>query len=166
MSKVKIDYTGWEYYRDLVSPYGEAMEDYYLYSYEYQYVYSDEIIGLTHGTVLSQEKLDDLYDSIMQQGYFYERYEDLHLVYLPNKRYTVCTGGNHRPYLAKLLGIKKIMAYVEILIPKSIITEAEIEECEEILKEEGVNVNTSNPYFYRLCEKYNLLPPKMKVRIT
>lgn len=165
MDKIKIDYTGWEFYQDLIRAYGNQMEDYYLYFHGCPYVYSDEIIGLSYEGVLSQEKLDRLYHSIMQQGYQYERYQDLHLVYLPNKKYTVATGGNHRPYLAKLLGIKRIIGLVDILIPKSILTEDEIEECESILEEEGLDLHTSDPYFHELCKKYGLLPPRLKVNI-
>lgn len=55
---------------------------------------------------------------------------------------------------------------VEILIPKNLLADEQILECEKILDEEGIDVHTRNPYFYKLCEEYDLLPPKMKIRIS
>ncbi|MBD7939054.1 hypothetical protein H9655_18615 [Cytobacillus sp. Sa5YUA1] len=166
MGEVRVDYTGWEYYDQLIKQYGEQNEDYYIYFYGYKSVYVDEIKGLSYEGVLRQKKLDRLYQSIKKYGYLCERYRDLHLIYLPNKTYTVATGGNHRPYLAKLLEIKKIIGMVEILIPKNLLADEQILECEKILDEEGIDVHTRNPYFYKLCEEYDLLPPKMKIRIS
>ena len=166
MSNIKIDYTGWGFHLDMIKKYAKNDDDYYLYEYKCNYAYTDEIVGLSYRGVLRQEKLDRLYDSIKEHGYYYDRYQDLHLVYLPDKTYTVSSGGNHRPYLAKMMGIKKVMAYIEILIPKNILTDQEIKRCEEIIEEEGFDLNYSNPYFYGLCEKYDLLPPKLKVRVN
>lgn len=166
VEEVKIDYTDWVFYEEQINQYGEQNEDYYIYFYGYESAYVDEIKGLSRKGVLSQRKLERLYQSIKKNGYLYERYRDLHLLYLPDKTYTVASGGNHRPYLAKLLNIKKIMGLIEILIPKNLLNYEEILECEKILGEEEPDLHNKDPYFYQLCEKYDLLPPKMKIRIN
>lgn len=154
--RIKIDYNGWGFYRDIVKKYG----DYYLYYYGDHIVYVDDIIGLSYKGVLSQEKLDILYKSIKENGYYFKLYSDLHLVLMPNGKYSVSSGGNHRPYLAKKLGIKKIMCISEILIPKSLLTDEQISKCEEIDP-----VNTEHPYLQQLCAEYDLLPKQMRVNI-
>jgi len=167
MNNIKIDYTGWKFFRDVVGKYGGwGQEDnYYLYEHGCKMVVVDEIVGLSFPNVLSQQKLDRLYHSIKKHGYYIDRYQDLHLVYTPDKVYTVSSGGNHRPYLAKHLGIKRIKAYVEILIPKTMLTNKERNECDRILSESEPNVNTDHPYFYELCKKYDLIPSEIKIRI-
>lgn len=155
--KIEIDYSGWKFYDDIVREYG----DYYYYDYGVNTVYVDDIIGLSYEGVLSQEKLDRLSKSIKENGYYFKRYQDLHLVLMPNGFYSVCSGGNHRPYLAKKLGIKKIKCAMEILIPKNILTEEQIKKCEDIDP-----VNTDHPYFRQLCEEYNLLPKQMRVNLN
>lgn len=154
--KVDIDYNGWQFYDDLVKGYGE----YYLYHYGDHTVYVEDIVGLSYEGVLSQEKIERLYESIKKDGYYFERYADLHLVLLPNKKYSVCTGGNHRPYIAKKFGMKKIKCNAEILIPKNYLSEEEIAICEEIDP-----VNSDHDYFRMLCEAYDLMPSKMRINI-
>jgi hypothetical protein len=166
-SNVKIDYTGWKFYRDIIGKYcgDDGESNYYLYDYDCRLVHSDEIVGLSFPNVLRQEKLNRLYRSIKRNGYYFDRYQDLHLVYTPDKIYTVASGGNHRPYLARMLNIKRIKAFVEILIPKDMLTQEELNECERILNEMEFNVNTDHPYFYELCKKYDLIPSEIKIRI-
>jgi len=151
---IKIDYTGWNFYRDIVQQYG----DYYLYNYGDKTVYVEDIVGLSYEGVLSQEKLDRLDKSIKENGYKFKLYQDLHLVLMPNSQYSVSSGGNHRPYLAKKLGIKKIKGMVEILIPKRILTEEQIRKCEEINP-----IYTDHSYLRQLCEVNNLLPKNVRI---
>ena len=154
---IKIDYTGWRFYPDIVKEY----ENYYFYDYGEHTVYVSDIIGLSYEGVLSQEKLNRLYESIKVNGYYFKRYSDLHLVLMPDGKYSVCSGGNHRPYLAKKLGIKKIKCVIEILIPKNILTKKQIKKCEEIDP-----IHTDHPYFRQLCEEYNLLPKQMRINLN
>lgn len=153
---IKIDYTGWKFYREIVQDYGE----YYLYYYGDHTVYVDDIVGLSYKGVLSQEKLDRLYHSIKENGYYFKLYRDLHLVLMPNGQYSVSSGGNHRPYLAKKLGIKKIKCVSEILIPKNLLNKEQMRKCEEVNP-----VNTDHPYFRQLCEEYDLLPKQIRVNL-
>ncbi|GKU80789.1 hypothetical protein [Niallia sp. NCCP-28] len=83
------------------------------------------IIGLTFPTkkIKSDAKLTDLRKSVELKGWNDRSPADLHLFLLPNGKYTVATGGNHRSYLSNKLEIPKIQAMVSILIPEKYMTE-------------------------------------------
>ncbi|PKG23832.1 hypothetical protein [Niallia nealsonii] len=83
------------------------------------------IIGLTFPTreIKNDNKLTDLRKSVELKGWNDKSPADLHLFLLPNGKYTVATGGNHRSYLSNKLEIPKIKAMVTILIPEKYITE-------------------------------------------
>ena len=162
---VEINYDGWKFYNEMMAKYGEYGENHFIYDYGYEMVNVDAIKGLSYPGVLRQEKLDRLYHSVKRKGYLFTRCRDLHLYCLPDRTYTVCTGGNHRPYLAKHLNIKKIRASIEIVIPTELLTNKEVKACKKILEASEVGVDTTHPYFLELCERYNLIPSSVKVNI-
>lgn len=153
---LRIDYTGWQFFADLAKRYNGNYYKYDLGGYE---VSVRNIIGLSYEGVLKEEKLKRLYQSIKKNGYIYDdfSYKDLNIVRFPDGMYSVCEGGNHRPYLAKQLGIEEIKAYVSILIPKELLTEEQIELCESI--ETG---DFTNPILEQICRELQLLP-KLKL---
>lgn len=155
---MNIDYSGWQFYADLVQLYHD---DYYKYDIGRCAVDVDDIVGLSNGGVLREEKLQALYKSISREGYKYEgnSYMDLNLVSFPDGTYSVCEGGNHRPYVAKQLGIDEILAYVSVLIPKEMLTATQIELCESI--EIG---DFRNPILEKICRDLQLLPKQKLIR--
>jgi hypothetical protein len=98
-----------------------------------------KILGLCHPSkeVKNDSKMQELRDSVNINGWNDKCPHDLHLYYLPNKKFTVATGGNHRSYLSNELNIPKIQAYVTIVLPFTIIPEELIAKLEYLyLKEE------------------------------
>jgi hypothetical protein len=84
-----------------------------------------KILGLCHPVkkVKSDSKIQRLRESVTKNGWNDEHPRDLHLYYLPNKKFTVSTGGDHRSYLSNELNIPKIQAYVTIVLPFNVIPE-------------------------------------------
>ena len=147
----QIDYTGWKFFADVVKEYKE--DGYYLYDYGHHEIDVDKIIALSYDGVLNKEKLERLNDSIKQNGYIYKGFQDINLYKFPDGFYSVCHGGNHRPYLAKQLGIKRIMAQYSILIPKTLLSKKQIEICESL--EIG---DLTNEKLKKICIDVGLLP--------
>ncbi|AMV11553.1 hypothetical protein [Parageobacillus sp. G301] len=155
---MKIDYTGWNFFEELIKPYNNQ---YFYYNYGICLVEVKDIIGLSYKGVLDQEKLLRLHESIKKNGYQFRNYSDLHLVRFPNGKYSVCMGGNHRPYLAKKLGIRHIKANVDILIPKEMLSEEQLQICNDIEIDD-----LSNPKLKQICKELRLLPNQQPLKIN
>ncbi|MGN7170839.1 hypothetical protein ACTHSJ_33765 [Paenibacillus cellulositrophicus] len=80
-----------------------------------------DIIGLSlrPEDIANDNKMKRLRRSVEINGWKDYFPGDLHLYLTPEGKYTVCTGGNHRPYLADELGIPAIEADVDVIIPKN-----------------------------------------------
>lgn len=81
-----------------------------------------DIIGLSlwpPRKLLSDKKMAWLKEQVKKNGWHDPHPETLDLYLLPNRKYIVSYGGNHRPVLANKLGIYEIQTNVEIIIPKS-----------------------------------------------
>lgn len=90
-----------------------------------QTVCTKDIIGLSlrPSEIANDNKMKQLKQSVASNGWKDVSPNDLHLYLTPNGKYTVCTGGNHRSYLASELRIHSIEASVEVVIPKGKISE-------------------------------------------
>ncbi|MBY3618605.1 hypothetical protein HGO21_03505 [Acinetobacter sp. CUI P1] len=90
-----------------------------------QTVSTEDIIGLSlrPSDIVNDDKMKRLRQSVATKGWIDEFPMDLHLYLTPDVKYTVCTGGNHRTYLADELRIPSIEALVDVVIPKSRISE-------------------------------------------
>jgi hypothetical protein len=99
-------------------------------------------LSLTEQEVLYSGKLERLKKSISEEGWIDKSPGDLHLLLLPNGYYSVCSGGNHRTYIANLIGIPKIKASVTLVIPNELINEEVINRIEEINVEKSSNFQT------------------------
>ncbi|MEK3917209.1 hypothetical protein [Paenibacillus sp. FSL H7-0331] len=75
-----------------------------------QVVYPTEIVALSRE--LSPRKLKRLHLSVMENGWQDICPADLSLLKIPDGRYAVDDGGNHRAYISNELGIKEIKASV------------------------------------------------------
>lgn len=85
----------------------------------------DDIIGLSLpvSKIRNSEKMKELRVSVKQKGWIDDDSEDLHLYRLPDGKYTVASGGNHRIFLSHQIDKQKINAMVSLLIPESYIPE-------------------------------------------
>ncbi|WP_229754430.1 hypothetical protein [Priestia megaterium] len=92
------------------------------------------IKGLAHDNVLSEEKLNRLLKSIETHGYVTtgSSHVDINLTLFPSCEFYVGAGGNHRPYLAKKLGITIIRVVVDVCIPLNLLTEEQLQHFESI----------------------------------
>ncbi|KQU19849.1 hypothetical protein CN395_02280 [Priestia megaterium] len=120
-----IEYTGWKFYDDYTEIYGRNYLTHHVGS---MLVPVSRIKGLTHENVLSEEKLSRLLKSIETHGYVTtgSSHMDINLTLFPNGEFCVGNGGNHRPYLAKKLGITIIRAIVDVCIPLDLLTDEQI----------------------------------------
>ncbi|MUV38767.1 hypothetical protein JNUCC1_02638 [Lentibacillus sp. JNUCC-1] len=84
-----------------------------------------DIIGLSlnPNKIKNDEKMKKLKSSVYANGWTNESPFTLHLCKLPNGKYTVSNGGNHRAYLSNKLKTPHIQALVTIIIPKNLIPE-------------------------------------------
>jgi hypothetical protein len=83
-------------------------------------IHPKDIIGLSlpEKQIKNDHKMLKLRELVSNNGWNDPHPSDLHLYHLPNGKFTVCSGGNHRSFLANELMIPKIKAYVTILIPR------------------------------------------------
>lgn len=88
-------------------------------------VHTGDIIGLSlrPEDIANDHKMKRLRQSVATKGWKDDFPIDLHLYLTPDGKYTVCTGGNHRSYLADELRIPVIEALVDVIIPKVKISE-------------------------------------------
>lgn len=128
---MKIEYTGWRFYDNYTEIYGR---NYLIHHAGSMLVPVSRIKGLTHDNVLSVEKLNRLLKSIENHGYVTTSspHMDINLTLFPNGDFCVSNGGNHRPYLAKKLGITIIRAVVDVCIPLNLLTDEQIQYFESI----------------------------------
>jgi hypothetical protein len=96
-------------------------------------------LSLSEQEVLNSGKLERLRESITKVGWVDYSPGDLHLILFPNGYYSVCSGGNHRTYLANKLGIPKIKASVTLIIPNELINKEIINKIERIRAENRKN---------------------------
>jgi len=85
----------------------------------------EDIVGLTLpvSKVKNGEKLKELRHSVKRLGWKDDCPADIHLLRLPNGKYTVASDENHRILLSNQMDIPKIKAMVSLLIPESYIPE-------------------------------------------
>lgn len=138
-----------------------------------------DIIGLLFPVkeIKNDEKIQRLRQLVNSNGWDDKTPSDLHLYFLPNGKFTVATGGNHRSYLSNELNIPKIKAYVTILLPinsipevvkskveyfwlKESIYEKEATEINKYLQEKGFRRNKYE-HETKLYENYCDLADKM-----
>lgn len=88
------------------------------------YVKTEEIIALSlwpPEKVATDEKMVRLIDKVKREGWNDPFPQTINLYKIPNGKYIVGEGGNHRPMLASELGISEILANVCIVIPEDFI---------------------------------------------
>lgn len=97
-----------------------------------------DIIGLSLNAneIKNDDKMKRLRSSVYLKGWTNQSPVDLHLFKLPNGKYTVCSGGNHRAYLSNELKIPQIKAKVSIIIPVKQIPEETKSNIEYLLLKE------------------------------
>lgn len=116
-----------------------------------QKVHTKDIIGLglRPRDIANDNKMKRLRQSVATKGWKDESPIDLHLYLIPEGKYTVCSGGNHRPYLADKLHIPSIEAAVDVVIPKGKITEDTAKAIEALRRNYQIlehEANTFNHY--------------------
>ena len=91
-----------------------------------RFIDPDKIIGfsLSESKILDSGKLPILEEKISEQGWIPKHLSDFELILLPDGKFTVGNGGNHRAYLSKKLKMKSVPAYIEVLIPEINISES------------------------------------------
>ena len=112
----------WILFDDAVRPY----KPYVTVDYGITSVSPRDIIGLSNPLkeIKNDEKLIALRKTVEARGWNDEASDDnLHLIRLPDGKYTVAGEGNHLSYLSDQLNIPKIKAHVTILIPEVYIPE-------------------------------------------
>ncbi|QOY37978.1 hypothetical protein AWH56_010645 [Anaerobacillus isosaccharinicus] len=133
-----------------------------------------EFLSLPEEKVSNDDKMLRLRLSFIRNGWTNEHPSDLALDRLPNKKFTVGSGGNHRAYLAKKQKLKKIKAHVYVLVPKQflITINEQLDNCYkeiERLRKEAADIrrrldeiddssdtyNEEYKYFDLICEKEN-----------
>ena len=73
--------------------------------------------------------------------------QTLHLVRLPNGKFTVGSGGNHRTYLSKEIGLDRLIAFVSVLVPTKYLTEEDHADIEYFILKHNE--------YYNLADKKN-----------
>ncbi|MEV5024802.1 hypothetical protein [Paenibacillus sp. LPE1-1-1.1] len=123
-------------------PANEIIEDYDEYELCYLDlcdVFPDDIIGLSlwpPEKLIADEKMTRLYQSILQNGWKDEFPGDLDLYLLPTGKFVVSYGGNHRAVISNELSVPKIKANVDLLIPRSLLSEDVINHISILRKNE------------------------------
>lgn len=109
----------WLYFDDVLRPYGS----YRILNVGVSQVNPSDIVALSISVndVLTSGKLQKLEKKIKENGWKDVSPVDLHLIKMPNSKYTVESGGNHRAYYSRMNGIKLIKAFVDVLIPYEMI---------------------------------------------
>lgn len=98
---------------------------YELYDIGAMWVDTADIIGLSlrPSSIKDDEDMRYLRESVKEKGWKNIHYRTLHLVRLPNGKFTVGSGGNHRTYLSKEIGLERLIAFVSVLVPTKYLTE-------------------------------------------
>lgn len=94
---------------------------------------------------LDQTRLEGLRRSIRENGWLDLSPSTIDLIMLPDGRYIVSSGGNHRAVVSNEFDIKEIKAKVTAYLPKSLLNEAN-----EIFIEEEKKVKDDLYKIYRL----------------
>ncbi|MDG5788796.1 hypothetical protein QA612_15095 [Evansella sp. AB-P1] len=108
-------------YDELVSPYGK----FFTVDIGITSVNPNDIIGLS----IPQKELEKdttlkrLRSYIKKKGWINKHPHSIHLIRLPNLKYTVGNKGNRRSYLANECKLNSILAYVSVLIPEKMLVE-------------------------------------------
>jgi hypothetical protein len=139
--------TRWLQFEDVMKDYPDGT--YEVCDLGIRTVNSDDIIGLglLPEEIANDEKMKRLRESVDKNGWKDEHPMDLHLYLTPKGKYTVCSGGNHRPYLANELKIPQIEAIVDVVIPKDKISNDSRNKIEEMrgryknVEDEAKNLN-------------------------
>jgi hypothetical protein len=71
---------------------------------------------------LNQDKLESLRERVQEHGWRDVSPRDLDLILMPNGKYAVDGGGNHRAFLSNELGIKQIKADIGTFMKKDHLT--------------------------------------------
>lgn len=105
----------------------------------HRYINPDDIIGfsLTENDILTSGKLQDLQEKIDEKGWLPKHLSDFELILLPNGKFTVGNGGNHRAYLSKKLKISSVPANIDVLIPEKNISESTYIQIQELEQEKS-----------------------------
>ncbi|MCK6075394.1 hypothetical protein [Paenibacillus silvae] len=106
-------------------------------------------LGLQPKDIANVNKMKRLRQSVATKSWKDESPIDLHLYIIPEGKYTVCSGGNHRPYLANKLHIPSIEAAVDVVIPKGKITKDTAKAIEALRRNYQIldhEANTLNQY--------------------
>lgn len=92
---------------------------YELYDIGAMWVDTADIIGLSlpPSSIKDDEDMRYLKESVNEKGWKNIHYRTLHLIRLPNGKFTVGSGGNHRTYLSKEIGLERLIAFVSVLVP-------------------------------------------------
>ncbi len=137
----------------------EIYEPYRLVKLGPRSINPNDIIGfsLTRQEILDSSKLQILQESMMRKvgsRYIYE------LILLPNGKFTVGNGGNHRAYLSKKLKLSSVSAHIDILIAERDISKStifQIEQLEQVTLEINKQIKILTKYLNLEGVKRNLL---------
>ncbi|WP_227936017.1 hypothetical protein [Alkalihalobacillus deserti] len=123
---MEIDYTGWKFSDDLHRLY--ESEGHHYMRYGIVTVPVERITGLSYSGVLRQEKLNALDKSVKKNGFDLQKHSpnDLNLTLYPNGEFSVGSGGNHRTYLVKKIGLETITASLDVLVLEDQLNDEEI----------------------------------------
>lgn len=94
---------------------------YYILNIGIRKVETKDIIGLSlwpPEKLVIDKKMKRLRSSVVEKGWHDPNPEDLHLYLIPEGKFTVSTGGNHRSILADELKISRIEAFISLVVPK------------------------------------------------
>jgi len=105
-----------------------------------RYINPRNIIGfsLSEKEILNSGKLMYLSENVKVQGWKPIHLQDFELILLPNGKFTVGNGGNHRAYLSKQLTLESIPAHIEVLIPQNLMSESTIKKIKELEEEQSI----------------------------
>lgn len=124
----------WISFERAIKPY----DNFFSVDYGISWVNPQDIIGLSLNPrkVKNGEKTKQLRDSVALNGWTNQSPFTLHLYRLPNGKFTVGNGGNHRAYLSNKLKIPRIRALVTIVIPANLISEEQRSQLEDFALKE------------------------------
>jgi hypothetical protein len=117
----------WHEYDELMGSLEET--GYHIYDEGVLSVKTADIIGLSlwpPEDLFNDSKMKMLKHSVETNGWHDPLPYDLNLTLMPNGKYTVCEGGNHRALLSSVLGIESIKAYVSVAVPFHVMTDTAI----------------------------------------
>ncbi|WP_410986074.1 ParB N-terminal domain-containing protein [Bacillus paranthracis] len=149
---MEIDYTGWKFSNDLHRLY--ESEGHHYMGYGIVTVPVEKITGLSYSGVLRQEKLNALDKSVKENGFDLQKHSpnDLNLTLYPNGEFSVESGGNHRTYLAKKIGLETITASLNVLVLENQLNDAEIKTLNTLGHFE------KNDYLREIVDRLGIIP--------